>query len=285
MISKIICVSLLLASIFSFLSDAKVHAASAATFYKEGKPSSVQQAVEQLHDCDVIVFGEYHDDKAIHQMEAEFLKNIYQTEPNLALSLEMIERDVQLQVDAYLQDKITETEFVTQIRPWKNYLEDYRPMVNFAKTNKLDVIASNIPRFIAAQYAKDGTLDRIADDKKQYLPQVHQVLKNQYYVDFKQYMKSGQAAMMMDDTKLERFYRAQCLKDDTMAESIAHYIKQNPAKKVLHVQGAFHSHNRLGVVEKLQVLEPTLKIGVITPVHNDIDVQQEKADLFLVVKK
>ncbi|MBP2630476.1 MAG: hemo-binding uptake, Tiki superfamily, ChaN [Firmicutes bacterium] len=70
-----------------------------------------------------------------------------------------------------------------------------------------------------------------------------------------------------------------------MAESIAHYIKQNPAKKVLHVQGDFHSHNRLGVVEKLQALEPTLKIGVITPVHNDINVQQEKADLFLVVEK
>ena len=55
MINKIICVSLLLASILSFICDIKADAASAAIFYKEGKPLSVQQAVEQLHDCDVSV--------------------------------------------------------------------------------------------------------------------------------------------------------------------------------------------------------------------------------------
>ncbi len=37
------------------------------------------------------------------------------------------------------------------------------------------------------------------------------------------------------------YYRAQCIKDDTMAMSIAEYVNQNSNSRVISFQGAFHS--------------------------------------------
>ena len=80
---------------------------------------------------------------------------------------------------------------------------------------------------------------------------------------------------------MEAFYRAQCLKDDTMAESILDHHRRYPDRKIIHYQGDFHSRYRLGVVEKLQALAPELKILVITPVYvDDFQRLSEKARTF-----
>lgn len=53
-----------------------------------------------------------------------------------------------------------------------------------------------------------------------------------------------------------------------LAESINNFVLAHKNTKVLHVQGAFHGDEHLGVVEKLHKLNPNLKLLVITPVEN-----------------
>lgn len=238
-------------------------------YTKDGKAISLDEAVQSLAAYDVALFGEYHDKAAVHQEELAFLEKMYAKNPELTLSLEMIERDVQPLLDRYLQGKATETEFVAASRPWKNYLEDYRPLVNFAKARRMDVIASNIPRYMAAAYAKSGTLDGIEDEQKQYLPRVHRVEHAAYYAQFAAYMNAGHSGMPMPPERIERFYQAQCLKDDTMAESIADAFAKDPKRRILHVQGEFHGRNGLGVAEKLKKLRPEIKVAVITSILTD----------------
>ena len=60
--------------------------------------------------------------------------------------MEMFERDAQIVLDEYLNDLITEKKFLDDSRPWENYKTDYRPLVEFARVNKLNVIAANAPR-------------------------------------------------------------------------------------------------------------------------------------------
>lgn len=80
-------------------------------------------------------------------------------------------------------------------------------------------------------------------------------------------MGDGQSHMMMTPERIEAFYKAQCLKDDTMAESIVEFLKEHKDTKVLHVQGSFHGDEHLGVVEKVNKLNPSLKTVVITPIE------------------
>jgi hypothetical protein len=64
-----------------------------------------------------------------------------------------------------------------------------------------------------------------------------------------------------------RMFAAQVTRDDTMAESIALYIQNNPGHKVLHVTGEFHVASFLGTAERLKARVPDLKIAVINPVQ------------------
>ncbi len=238
-------------------------------YYHDDKEISLSQAVEIASDYDVVFFDEYHDQTAIHQAERNFLIEYYKKNPQMILSMEMFERDVQQDMNGYLQGKITEEEFLAASRPWNNYLPDYRPLVEFAKENDVFVLASNIPRRIAAQYAKTGDFSLISETDRIYLPQEHLVGYEAYYDKFKNYMLQGsdRSPMIMTPERIELFYKAQCLKDDTMAESISLFANAHKDTKILHVQGAFHGDEHLGVVEKLNKLNPALKTVVITPVE------------------
>lgn len=233
-----------------------------------GQPVTYQGLAQLINRYDVIVFGEYHDNALLHQLEFQLLQAAFGRQPKLAVSLEMFERDVQSRLDDYLAGRSPEEEFLSLVRPWPNYRTDYRPLVEFAKANSLPVIAANIPRALAARYARTGELAGLTVEESAYLPQVHLAPPGQYRERFMDYLKGERAsAMPVGDDKLENYYKAQCLKDDTMAESIADFHQRQPDYKIIHYQGDFHSRYRLGVVEKLQLLDPALRIAVITPVY------------------
>lgn len=238
-------------------------------YYHNDEEISLSQAVKIASDYDVVFFDEYHDQTSIHQAEQDFFAEFYGQNPQTILSMEMFERDVQSVVDGYLQDEFTEEEFLASSRPWDNYMTDYRPLVEFAKEKNLAVLAANIPRRMAAQYAKTGDFSLISAQDKMYLPHKHIVEYGAYYDKFKDYMSQGQDGkpMKMTPERIELFYKAQCLKDDTMAESISLFADAHKDTKILHVQGSFHGDEHLGVVEKLNKLNPVLKTMVVTPVE------------------
>jgi len=70
----------------------------------------------------------------------------------------MFERDVQDVVDAYLRGEIPEDSFLQSARPWPNYEEDYRPLVEFAKEKGIPVIAANVPRRAAASVSRSNEI-------------------------------------------------------------------------------------------------------------------------------
>jgi hypothetical protein len=75
----------------------------------------------------------------------------------------------------------------------------------------------------------------------------------------------------MEADRLARMYEAQCLKDDTMAESIHDYLEAHPEiRRVVHMNGSFHSSFALGTVNGLKKRRPGLEIAVVTcwPVAN-----------------
>ncbi|WP_312522098.1 ChaN family lipoprotein [Anaerospora sp.] len=261
-----------------------------------GSRLTVDAISQKMNNYDVVVFGEYHDNQILHSLEADLLTGVYEQHPNVAVSLEMFERDNQQILNAYLAGRVREAAFLEQSRPWPNYRSDYRPLIEFAKEEGLRVLAANIPRSIAAHYARRGTLDGIDDTLLPHLPRIHRAPDGEYrqlFLAQMQAMSNKHSAMPVTDSQMEAFYRAQCLKDDTMAESIVDHHRRYPDRKIIHYQGDFHSRYRLGVVEKLQALEPELRILVLTPVYVEEFKQlpeqarslQADGDIVIFVKK
>lgn len=239
---------------------------------KTNKEIELKEIAERLGDYDVIFFGEFHGNKILHSLEFELLKMLHRNNKNIIVSLEMFERDVQPILDEYLNDEISEEEFLKNSRPWSNYKTDYKPLIEFAKENELTVVAANIPRRYANMISKQGlnALDSLSVEEKKFVTKKHIVFEDEYKEIFIQTMKDNMAhssrmptGMMMN---LDFIYAAQCIKDDTMAESILKYHRIPPRRKVIHFNGDFHSRKHLGTAQKIQALEPMLKVAVITPI-------------------
>ena len=161
----IACSGLVLTSCLGGMAQAQDEK-SDVEYYYQGEKVNLDKAVSISQNYDVVFFDEYHDQKSIHEEELSFFQEMYKQNKGMILSMEMFERDVQSVMDKYLNDEITEIEFINNSRPWENYQTDYKPLVEFAKEKDMYVLASNIPRRIANQYTKVGDLDLIEDKDK-----------------------------------------------------------------------------------------------------------------------
>jgi uncharacterized iron-regulated protein len=227
---------------------------------KKGFLYDMEDSVDILMDYSIIFIGEEHESRVSHHAELTILKGLAERDSNLVLALEMFERDVQDILDAYLKGKISEKKFLKQARPWPNYLEDYRPLIEFAKKKGMPVIAANIPRRGAAAVAMANEVspDVMGEDRR-YLPKTLHLKSKEYYKRFASLMEEMPHFTPMKGMKVDGLYKAQVLKDSVMAASIKPFVD----RRILFCCGHFHSDYHLGIPYQLQKNHPKLKIAVI----------------------
>jgi uncharacterized iron-regulated protein len=252
----------------SIFGQTNIGEANYRIYDKQGNASSLEKIIESLKDVDVVFLGENHDDAAAHYLQNEIFRRAFEKhgrERAVALSLEMFERDVQTVVDEYLQDLISENHFLLSARAWGNYKTDYKPLVDFAKTNKLAVIAANAPRRYVNMVSRSGreSLNRLSPAAKRWLaPLPYGESSDAYARKFSALM--GQTSDSTTPVKHSPMLNAQALWDATMAFSIFEYLKRAKNPLVVHLNGAFHTENRLGTPEHLLKYSPKTKFLVVT---------------------
>lgn len=222
--------------------------------------TSLSAMLEAIDNADVVLFGELHGNPAAHRLQYQITKHLAAQKRKFALSTEQFERDVQGKLDMFRFGKLPEAKFVEQSRAWPNYA-DYRPLLMRGCIGGGDVIAANVPRRIAAQVHKEGVgvLDTLDAKERSYAAESLIANDGDYRDRFLGFMHG----MRSDPDRLENMYRAQCIKDDTMAESISRWLDKNAGGRVFHINGGFHCEGRLGVAEKLKAMQPDLKIVTI----------------------
>ena len=241
-----------------------------------GEQLTAARMSELLTRSDIIFFGEQHDDSGTHRAEAMVLEALGRSNRPVVVSLEMFERDAQGILDDYLAGRVTEDRFVAGSRPWPNYATDYRPLVEMAKSKGWPVIASNVPRRIASAIGRQGlaVLDTMSPMERAYAAREIVCPNDAYRARFMETMRShspGGAAPSAADTLptavAERYYLAQCVKDETMAESIVEARRRAPANAiVIHFNGAFHSDFGQGTPERVLRRDPGRAMARITGV-------------------
>jgi len=234
---------------------------------------SFNELIATAAKADIVFFGEQHDDPETHFAEFALLEGIGRIRPRVIVSLEMFERDVQPVLDDYLAGRISEAEFLAKSRPWDRYATDYRGLVQLARARGWAVVASNIPRPLASAIGRKGlaALDTLAPAQRTWAAARLACPKDRYYANFAETMKDhGGPGTAADSaaarTITDRFYEAQCAKDETMGESIARALAASPGAIVVHYNGAFHSDYGLGTAERAKRRSPGAKTMVVTAV-------------------
>jgi len=222
---------------------------------KKQKLINVDDIISDLANANVLFFGEEHNDSIGHYLEATIFKKIAAAYPNkAALTLEMFHTDIQPVINEYLNGNISEKNFIKEGRAWNNY-KDYRPMIEEAKLNKLDVIGANGAARYSNAVTKNGMeiLNTFPKESKQFIaPLPIDTATGRYYDKFLETLGGHSMGPM-------KIYQTQNFWDATMAWSIAKYAKANKDKKIFQVNGRFHSDEKLGTLAKLKAYAPKLK--------------------------
>ena len=224
--------------------------------------------------ADVVFLGEQHDDPITHRLEAATLEGLTRRRGNIVLALEMFERDAQKPLDDYLAGRVSEKDFLAVSRPWPRYATDYRPMVEFARWYRWPVIAGNVPRRDASAVARAGLpmLDTLNATERAFIATDLNCPHDAYFDRFAKTMgdMSGHGPGPAPTkealaAQLERIYQAQCVKDETMGESVARAFAAAPPRAlVLHVNGSFHSDYRQGTAARAQARLKDKRVSVVS---------------------
>jgi uncharacterized iron-regulated protein len=239
---------------------------------KTGAWTDFEMMAADLAKADVVLVGEQHDDPNTHALERALLEALSRRRADLAVSLEMFERDTQTFVDDFLGGRIDEAAFLKGSRPWRNYETDYKPLVGLAFDRKWPVVAANVPKMMASALAKAGldAMKGFPPEQKPWLPADMSCPKDEYFDRFAKTMsghpagEGPDAAAKLAET-IDRYYYAQCLKDEVMGESIARAAKgPGEGPLVVHYNGAFHSDFSLGAAARAKKRLPGSRVAVIT---------------------
>ena len=233
-------------------------------YNQKGKKSSYEKILKETKEADVIFFGELHDNPINHWLQYELTKDIFATiNDNLVLGAEMFEADDQVVINEYLGGHYSYNTLKKEAKVWPNNKTDYQPLLDFAVSNQLTFVATNIPRRYANIVYKNGFegLNYISSEAKKWIAP----LPINYDKRLPGYKKI--AKMQGKKHNGDNLAKAQAIKDATMA----HFILKNWKKgsTFIHYNGAFHSNNFEGIIWHLKQQKPELKILTIGAVEQE----------------
>jgi uncharacterized iron-regulated protein len=253
---------LILLGLFVSLITVSAQKTAYILYNEEGKETKYTKMIKAATDADVVLFGELHNNPISHWLQLELTKDLHnELGKSLVLGAEMFEADGQLIMDEYFSGIITDKKFEEEMRLWKNYKTDYKPLLEFAKDSGLKFISTNIPRRYANVVFNHGldTLAYLSDEAKRYmmpLPLEYDTTLTCYkYLSGSDPMGGHGSPNLRD---------AQAVKDATMT----HFLFKNLGEDetFIHFQGAYHSDNFESMYYFLKKKNPDLNIVTISTV-------------------
>lgn len=236
-------------------------------FDAKGKEISYEKMIKTVSATDVVFFGEIHNCVISHWMELKVLEALTENNKKLKVGMEMLEADNQLIINEYTSSLISSDRFEEECRLWPNHSTDYEPLVYYAKSHHLPLIATNVPRRYASIVKEKGLafLDSLSAEAKRYLPKLP--IK---YVENKN-AQEGFALMGLlgkaKETKPQLMAQAQAIKDATMGWFIAQNLKKG--EQMIHFNGTYHSDARNGIIPYLLEYRPKTTISTIRAVRQE----------------
>ncbi|MCL1475447.1 ChaN family lipoprotein [Argonema antarcticum] len=203
-----------------------------------------QTVLQQLTQANVVYLGETHNNAEDHLIQLQIIEELHRQNPNIAIAMEMFQRPFQFQLDRYIANDLTERQLQDRTDykdRWGYPWEYYAPILRFAKANRLPVLAMNTPTEITRKVARSG-LESLSQSEQQDIPPLSEIRTDnpayrQLMLDIYQQMHQGVGG---SSNSFDRFFQAQVLWDETMAEVIAKFLRTNPDFQVVAIVGQGH---------------------------------------------
>ncbi len=202
-----------------------------------------RSVLQQLATADVVYLGETHDGINDHQAQLDIIQSLHRLNPNLAIAMEMFQRPYQSALNRYLAGTITETQLkeLTEYETrWGFPWEYYAPILRFAKENRLPVIALNTPTEITRKVSR-SSLESLTLADRRFIPPISDLrVEPEVYRERMRLIYQEIHQSKGNSSQFDRFFLAQILWDETMAERVSQFLRGNPKTNVVVLAGQGH---------------------------------------------
>lgn len=248
--------------------------------------TSAQALLAEMARRDVILLAEQHDAEDDHRWQMQVLAALHVQRPDMVIGFEMFPRRMQPALDRWVAGELTVKEFLEQSqwsKVWKMPAEWYLPLFEFARINRIHMVALNVDASLSHAVAQKGWdaippaeregVGRPAAPAEAYRDLLFQVYRHHGAGDGKE-ATPGDAAFRY-------FVESQTTWDRAMAEALARSLSTGTAAGrplVVGIMGSGHVRFGYGVPRQLRDLGVT-RIGTLLPLPVDADCNEVRAGL------
>ncbi|GAB6904870.1 hypothetical protein JCM12296A_07040 [Desulfosarcina cetonica] len=218
------------------------------TIYKtdDGTVVTPAQLFAELGPERVIYVGESHTNPAHHAIQLQVIQALARQTPDLIIGMEMFDVTYQPVLDRWCAGQLDVPTFLKQTHWAVNWRYDfalYRDILEFAKENRLRVVALNIPFHIPAKI-RIGGINSLTEADRRYLPQTIDTGNTAH----RNYLKTiyDLHAFAAED-HFATFYEAQCAWEDAMADAVAQHLGEG---RMVVLVGNGHIIRKFGIPDR-----------------------------------
>lgn len=213
-----------------------------------GEPVSFGDLIKDLNSCRITYVGEKHTNAVHHQIQLQIIQALYQSNPDLAVGMEMFDSTYQDVLDQWSNGELTQTDFLRKSHWYANWRFDfslYRDILEFIKEHNIRLVGLNIPSHIPPKI-REGGIENLSDEDKAHLPR-HIDTSNEAHREYLKKVFEGHKHHFKREVEFEDFYAAQSVWEDAMAETIAQNL--NDAVMVV-LAGNGHIQFKYGIPDR-----------------------------------
>lgn len=196
----------------------------------------------------LIYIGEKHDEHSHHANQLAMIKLLHEKYGKTAIGMEMFQRPFQKVLDDYIEGVIDERTMLEKTEYYKRWRYDYhlyKPILTYARENGIRIIALNAPAEATKKTAMEG-LGTLNEEERYSTASEIDYSNPAYREDLKSIFDMHPSRQVF-----ENFLEAQLLWDETMAEAVAEYIKNNDGVMVV-LAGNGHIRRGYGIPERVK---------------------------------
>lgn len=209
-------------------------------------PQSLEQITTQIPKGAIVIISEHHGFALHHDNQSQLLQALAPSSNHLSVGLEFLAHTVQGEIDRFLAGQLGETDFLAAVEWGSIPFEFYRNQVLFPRQTGGQTLGLNAPNWLARRISSSG-LDSLSEAERQLLPPNFALGNAEYRERFREVMKDHVPA-----EKLERYFEAQSLWDDRMAETACVFQRQHPDRRLVILVGDFHAAYGGGLPDRLR---------------------------------
>jgi uncharacterized iron-regulated protein len=242
--------------------------APAAWYTLAGDQPRALPARELLADMasrEIVLLGEQHEDPDHHRWQLQTLAALHVLRPQMVIGFESFPRRVQPVLDRWTAGDLTVKQFLEQTeweKVWNFPPELYLPLFQFARINRIPMVALNVERTLTEAVANQGwdTTPAAQREGVSRPAPASSAYRDFLFDVFKEHppRRAGETGTPDKNSTAFRFFvESQLTWDRAMAEALARRLDTRPGGSrplVVGIMGSGHVRNGYGVPHQLRDL-------------------------------